>query len=1086
MKRFFSPKHFLVASVFSFLFLISVRNAFAAGPVIYSISANPFETTATITWTSDSASTSSVNYGLIPAYGQASSSAILTTNHSITLTGLTASTTYHFAVSSGNSGGQTTSPDQTFSTVYSCTYYIDGVSGSDSNSGTTAEAPLKSLYALTTLSGGVAANSTICLRRGSTFNDSLFVGITGNGRNNITVQDYGPSYLPQPIIDGSSVIPPSAWTAVGGGFPNVYVATLPGPGNSTSTAYGTYTAGNIYINVWECKSAPCVPEGAGGNDQFLVSQTSTTSVNSALGSYWINGQTSGNPPGNPGSLTVYMSSTDGSNPATNGYTYTYSARTAALELDGTGDVVNRITTKKAALNDGSMVQYGDGGAPTFNNVEVDQGGKHNMLCATGCTVNNSHFYDEDYTAGGNMLVVFENTGQGKTNTITNTQFINGATTTNNSVTVFTNHDTSGPIGPLIYNGGIFRTKTAGSFYGSDTGASSSFYGITCDGLSTCFNAAATTTLLSGVAINATQSLVTVQSPSALSVGSSTYCGGIQNGIIVNGGGGTTTMTVASSTFFLTSGPYVINGFSGNGIGSISSNNNIFDGGPNNVIVLHLPGTTTMPYTGDNNTWNLPHAKFSDAVPGNWTSLAQWQAASGQDTHSNTAAPTPLGNNTSTSTIACVAPAYTFSGPSSVNVGSATTNYTITPNRAFTGTVTVTPTGAGAYGLSPVTLTYNNSTTAQGGNTFTLAPQVAGAITLTPTTVGATTSPTLEDPSAISLTSNATVPTAPQNVSAVAGNTTGTVTFQGPVSNGGSVITSYTITSSPGAISTTTTTTSGVVTGLTNGQAYTFTVVATNSVGTSASSTASNSVTPSTSATVTTSAASDITATAATLNGTITSTGGVNATVRGFAWGTTIAYGATTTESGSFGTGDFTTALSGLTCDSDYHFTGYATTISGTAYGSDQTFTTSACPSDNSGSNSTGSPAGGGGGWSTASRQAFLREIYAYNDLSCPVTLCGSSSATTNSAPTSSVLPAASRTFGRTLSVGMAGADIKSLQMYLNSHGYTLARSGPGSPGNETELFGGLTKKALMKFQKDHGLPSTGFFGPLTRGVINGS
>jgi len=73
-----------------------------------------------------------------------------------------------------------------------------------------------------------------------------------------------------------------------------------------------------------------------------------------------------------------------------------------------------------------------------------------------------------------------------------------------------------------------------------------------------------------------------------------------------------------------------------------------------------------------------------------------------------------------------------------------------------------------------------------------------------------------------------------------------VPFTAPASNGGSAITSYTATSSPGGV-TGTLSQSGsgsiTVTGLTNGTSYTFTVTATNGIGTSLPSTVSNSVTP---------------------------------------------------------------------------------------------------------------------------------------------------------------------------------------------------------------------------------------------------
>ena len=78
-----------------------------------------------------------------------------------------------------------------------------------------------------------------------------------------------------------------------------------------------------------------------------------------------------------------------------------------------------------------------------------------------------------------------------------------------------------------------------------------------------------------------------------------------------------------------------------------------------------------------------------------------------------------------------------------------------------------------------------------------------------------------------------------------GNTTATVVFTAPANNGDATITSYTSTSSPGGITNTLSQAgSGTisVTGLTAATSYTFTVTATNSIGTSVASAASNSIT----------------------------------------------------------------------------------------------------------------------------------------------------------------------------------------------------------------------------------------------------
>jgi len=88
----------------------------------------------------------------------------------------------------------------------------------------------------------------------------------------------------------------------------------------------------------------------------------------------------------------------------------------------------------------------------------------------------------------------------------------------------------------------------------------------------------------------------------------------------------------------------------------------------------------------------------------------------------------------------------------------------------------------------------------------------------------------------------TVPQAPTIDSVTAGNTQVTVAFTAGAT-GGSAITEFTVTSSPGSLTASGASSPLIVTGLTNGTAYTFTAVATNANGTSAASSASSSVTP---------------------------------------------------------------------------------------------------------------------------------------------------------------------------------------------------------------------------------------------------
>ena len=86
-------------------------------PVISNIQVSVTDTTATVTWDTDEAADSRVDYGLTSGYGSSESSSGLVTSHSLTLTGLSPDTLHHYQVTSvDGSGNSASSSDLTFTT----------------------------------------------------------------------------------------------------------------------------------------------------------------------------------------------------------------------------------------------------------------------------------------------------------------------------------------------------------------------------------------------------------------------------------------------------------------------------------------------------------------------------------------------------------------------------------------------------------------------------------------------------------------------------------------------------------------------------------------------------------------------------------------------------------------------------------------------------------------------------------------------------------------------------------------------------------------------------------------------------------
>jgi len=134
-------------------------------------------------------------------------------------------------------------------------------------------------------------------------------------------------------------------------------------------------------------------------------------------------------------------------------------------------------------------------------------------------------------------------------------------------------------------------------------------------------------------------------------------------------------------------------------------------------------------------------------------------------------------------------------------------------------------------------------------------------------------------------------------------------------------------------------------GLSANTAYTYRVIAYNSVGNSVAYTNEVTVTSGGAIIISSAAISSVTSATAVSGGTISNDGGLPITARGIVWNTspnpTIAL-STKTSNGT-GIGSFTSNIAGLTASTTYYVRAYATNAGGTGYGNELTFTTLGFP-----------------------------------------------------------------------------------------------------------------------------------------------
>jgi hypothetical protein len=100
-----NANHYSTAS--TLLSVTTIAGADTTPPTISNISLSSTSTSATVTWTTNEAATTYVDYGPTTAYGQVVNNTILSTSHSGNLVGLVAGNTYNYRVKSTDAAGNT-------------------------------------------------------------------------------------------------------------------------------------------------------------------------------------------------------------------------------------------------------------------------------------------------------------------------------------------------------------------------------------------------------------------------------------------------------------------------------------------------------------------------------------------------------------------------------------------------------------------------------------------------------------------------------------------------------------------------------------------------------------------------------------------------------------------------------------------------------------------------------------------------------------------------------------------------------------------------------------------------------------------
>lgn len=567
-------------------------------PNISSVTATGVSTsTENITWTTDESATSRVAYGATASYGSYSAlDSSLVTSHSVSLTDLTASTTYHYAVVSTDSSGNTaTSSDETFSTsVYD--YFVDSVNGDDSNTGLTSALALRTISDLETK--GMFDGARIGLAKGSTWREMLDID-----NDNVTIEAYGSGN--KPLFDASDEISSGAWSKTDGQT-NVYEASLP---IDVTTSNG----GARYMGVWI-------------DDTRLVQASSLANADSTPGSYYVSSLASS-------PVTLYVHATDSSVPSADGKTYEYTNRAHGLDTyDATGVTIRGIHGRRNFDSYGSIVVGRSGSA---YDIQVSEGNTHNILVRANTYVEDL-VADEAYANVGSEIpfVYYENTPPANS-TVTCVDC--SVTRTSGSGTAFYGHTGGGSTfktftltNPTVSqaNSSIgFNSANTDNFTVTNATVSNGSTAVKSGAASTTINTLAFTPTVAGQAVIQTDTASTTWNITDVTV----TTGSINTGAFFQASHASTTATITGTNYSSDTGKGHIYGIRSTQAGfQLTSTQNSWRANSGGICYSFSNGTN-LSYSSDYNNF-VTQCTFSIAGS-NYSTVADYKTGTGQDANS---------------------------------------------------------------------------------------------------------------------------------------------------------------------------------------------------------------------------------------------------------------------------------------------------------------------------------------------------------------------------------------------------------------------------------------------------------------------